>query len=290
MLKRILIIAFVVIGFAVAILVAARNAIDAAVVPIASIAQGNVRLLFDTASWLIWAAVAAGVLAGGLARRRPDAIEGARVLRHDSVAISEHWSHALATLLLVGSGIALGARFLPAFVSGMYQAGLALNLHYVGVVVFCFGATFYATNALLTGRWKGHMPRELGSAVKSVFAHYKALFGGADMPPEDKYFASEHLTYPVAVTGSTLMLLTGLIKVAAHSVDIPAWLIGPTFWIHDITAVVLGLFLVAHALMGALVPWSWPLLQSMFTGYVSADYAEHHHGTWYAQLKEAGRK
>jgi formate dehydrogenase subunit gamma len=62
---------------------------------------------------------------------------------------------------------------------------------------------------------------------------------------------------------------------------------GATTLTHDVVAIGLGLFLVAHAIAGAIVPWSWPLLRSMFTGYVTTDYAKHHHKTWYADLTVA---
>ena len=288
MLRRITAVAALSIGLAFAIAFAVNNASVAAVLPVAANAQGGGRLLFDSASWLVWLAPFVGLLAAGLTRRRDSVIEGNRVLRHDGAAILEHWSHAVGTVILVLTGVALGSRYLlPRFVSGTTDIGIAFNIHFVGTVIFGFGAAYYAANSVLSGRWREHLPHEIGPSVKSVFAHYKAVFSRTELPPEGKYFASEHLTYPIAIVGSLLVLITGLLKVAAHSFDIPAGLMGAATITHDVVAIVLGFFLVTHAIAGAIVPWSWPLLRSMFTGYVTTDYAKHHHKTWYADLATA---
>ena len=286
MLRRATSLVALTLGLVIALAFAVKSAQSAATLPIAATMQST-RLLFDSATWLVWLAPFAGLVAAGLSRRRGAVIEGDRVLRHDGAAILEHWSHATATVILVLTGLALGARgLLPRFVSGAADVGVALNIHYVGTVIFGFGAAYYAANSLLSGRWREHLPHELGASGKSFIAHYRAVFTRSELPPAGKYFASEHLTYPMAIGGSILVLVTGLLKVAAHSLDIPAGLMGAATLTHDIAAILLGFFLVAHAIAGAIVPWSWPLLRSMVTGYVTTDYAKHHHSTWYAELTE----
>lgn len=287
MLRRITAAAALTLGLAIAIVFAVKSASMAATLPIAASLRSGGRLFFDSASWLVWLAPFAGLFAAGRTRRQDSVIEGDRVLRHDGAALLEHWSQAVATVILVLTGVALGARvLLPRLVSGTTDVGIALNIHFVGALIFGFGATYYAANSLLSGRWREHLPHEIGPSIRSFFAHYKAVFGRSELPPEGKYFASEHLTYPIAIGGSILVLVTGLLKVAAHSLDIPAGLMGATTITHDVAAIALGLFLVAHAIAGAIVPWSWPLLRSMLTGYVTTDYAKHHHKTWYAELTE----
>jgi len=288
MLKRVIVVALLMLGLVAAIAFAVQGAYRAAALPTVPVARGGALLLFDSSAWLVWLAPFVGVLAAAASRRRDPVIEGERVLRHDGAAILEHWSHAAATVLLLVTGIALGARWLlPRFVDGTVEAGIALNVHYVGTVLFGFGAGYYGVNTLLSGRWREHLPHAVLPSVKLFFAHYKAIFTKSEPPAEGKYFAIEHLTYPIAISGSVLVLITGLVKVAAHSLDMPAGLMGATTLVHDIAAIVLGVFLVAHAIAGALVPWSWPLLRSMVTGYVTTDYAKHHHTTWYAELTGA---
>lgn len=291
MLRRITLVSVSTLALAIACWYAVKSAYTAATLPVAATVSGSGRLLFDSATLLVWLAPFVGVLAAGLTRRRESVIEGDRVLRHDGAAILEHWSHAVATVILLVTGFALGVLTLtPRFVSGTTQAGIMLNLHFVGTVIFGFGASYYACNSILSGRWRGHLPHALLPSVRSFFAHYKAVFTRSELPPEGKYFASEHLTYPMAIGGSILVLVTGLVKVAAHSFAIPAGVMGVTTFTHDIAALVLGFFLVAHAIAGAIVPWSWPLLRSMITGYVTTDYAKHHHKTWYAELTDADSK
>lgn len=284
MLRRILVLCTLALGLAAAVAYAVRDAYVASAAPIAAHVDGA-RLLFDSASWLVWLAPFVGLLAAGLIGRRDPAILGNRVLRHDGVAISEHWSHAAATVILLISGFALGARgLLPRFVSGTVEAGIALNLHFVGTVIFGFGATFYAANAVLSGRWREHVPHAIVPAVRDFLRHYRAIFTHSELPPEGKYFSIEHLTYPIAIGGSALIFVTGLIKVAAHLFGVAPAVMGVTTLVHDLSAILLGFFLLAHAVAGALVPWSWPLLRSMITGYVTVDYAEHHHKLWFAEL------
>lgn len=287
MLRRIAALVTLALGLAVAVVFAVRNGYAASALPIAA-RIGGVRLLFDSATWLVWAAPFAGLIAAGFTPRRDPVIEGDRVLRHDTAAIVEHWSHAAATVILLISGFALGVRYLlPRFVSGATEAGVTLNLHFVGAVIFGFGATFYTANAVLSGRWREHIPHAVLPAIKDFFRHYRAIFTRSELPPEGKYFAIEHLTYPIAILGSALIFITGLVKVAAHTFGLPAGLMGATTLVHDLAAIVLGFFLIAHAVAGALVPWSWPLLRSMLTGYVTLDYAKHHHKLWYDELSTA---
>ena len=54
---------------------------------------------------------------------------------------------------------------------------------------------------------------------------------------------------------------------------------------HDAFTIAMLLYLIPHVLLGALVPWSWPLLRSMFTGYVTQRYAKQSHANWIQQLE-----
>ena len=59
---------------------------------------------------------------------------------------------------------------------------------------------------------------------------------------------------------------------------------GVMTWTHDLTALLMTLLLIFHVLAGAVVPWSWPLLRSMLTGYVSEDYARKNHPGWVDEM------
>jgi len=241
-------------------------------------------LWFDTAGWLVWLMPFLGVLAAVASRRRDPFIEDGRVLRHDRPAMLSHWTHGVGTVVLLASGVALGFLFVPALVAGEEPTWHVMNVHFAGVLAFLFGTFYYGANTLLSGRLKEHLPHSLKGSLQDAVAHYRAVFTESEFPGEGKYFASEHLSYPMAAIGTLFMIVTGLFKVAAHSIDIPGSLMGVMTLTHDVVTIIMALFLLAHVIMGALVPWSWPLLRSMFTGFVSEDYVKHHHAGWYKQL------
>jgi formate dehydrogenase subunit gamma len=246
-------------------------------------------LLFDSAAWLVWLAPFAGALAAGYTKRRDPHIAGDRVLRHDGAAILEHWSHALGTTFLLISGIVIGLRFgfLPSFVGRTANVQLWMNIHFVAVIVFLFGTFYYGANTVLSWKRFGeHLPTR--NAFQFTKQHYGKLLGFKfDMPPEDKYFESEKVAFLIALAATLGVIVTGLVKVAAHVVDIPGWVMGPVSILHDVATVAMLAFYLAHVFFAAIAPFSWPVLGSMFTGYVSLEQAQHEHAGWYARLLRA---
>lgn len=245
-------------------------------------------LLFDTATWLVWAAAFAGILAGALSRRRDPRIEGDRVLRHDVPAMVTHWAHGIGTAILLASGMALGFLFVPSVLAGGESVWTAMNVHFAAVVVFLFGTFYYGTNAYLAPRrLKEHLPT--GDALEYTKRHYGLLLGFKKftMPPERKYFESEKMAYLLAAGGTITIIISGMLKVAAHSVDMPSAVMGVANTAHDVATVAMLLFILPHVFFATILPMSWPILRSMFTGYVPLEYAKHEHAGWLAELQEA---
>lgn len=244
------------------------------------------ELLFNSATWLVWLAPFAGVFVAGLTKRKDPVVEGNRVLRHDDAAILEHWTHGVGTAVLLASGIALGFWFMPALVGSGEPVRAWMNVHFVATVVFLFGTFYYGTNTLLAPkRFKEHLPTK--NALDYTKRHYGRLLGFKELtyPPERKYFESERVAYVLALGATPLIIVTGLVKVAAHAVNVPAWLMAVITPAHDIAAIALLAFFVAHVLAGAVLPASWPVLRSMFTGYVSLENAEKEHPGWLAEIE-----
>lgn len=92
------------------------------------------------------------------------------------------------------------------------------------------------------------------------------------------------------MAASVFCLATGLFKVSAHVFDLPDAFMGVVTWTHDIAAVAMAVFFVMHVLMGAVVPWSWPLLVSMITGKLPLENVEQEHTGWIGQVRERTRQ
>ena len=81
-------------------------------------------------------------------------------------------------------------------------------------------------------------------------------------------------------------MVTGGIKMAAHTWFLPAGLMGVVTPLHDWFGFALVVLVAIHVLVGSLAPWAWPLLKSMITGYMSEEYVQKNHALWYRQIKE----
>jgi formate dehydrogenase subunit gamma len=250
--------------------------------------DGN-DLLFNSAWWLIVAAPFAGILLAGFTKRRDPFIDGERVLRHDDAAILEHWTHGIGTMFLLISGVSLGFLFVPRLLGRGVPVWTAMNIHFVAAVAFLFGTFYYAANTLLsTKRFGEHLPTR--NAFAFTVQHYGHLLGVKKyhMPPEDKYYESEKMAYVMALGGSALIVVTGLFKALAHVLSIPAPVMGAMTLVHDLSTLVMAAFFLAHVFFAAIAPFSWPVLGSMFTGYVSRDQVRNEHAGWYARLTGRG--
>jgi len=246
------------------------------------------KLWFDSITWVVWLAPFAGILAAGVTRRTNPRIEGDRVLRHDGAAMVEHWTHGIATAVLLVSGIALGVLFFPALVRGGTPVWAAMNIHFAAVVVFLFGTFYYGANSVLAvKRLKEHLPT--GDAVEYTKRHYGLLLGFKKftMPPERKYFESEKMAFLMAAAATITIIVTGFAKLAAHSLNVPASVMSIVTPAHDVATLLMVAFILPHIFFAAILPSSWPIFRSMFTGHVSLDYAKHEHAGWLAELEQA---
>lgn len=243
-------------------------------------------LWFDQFTWLIFVTPFLGLLTAGLSKRQNPVIRGGRVLRHDAPARVSHWSHALGTTMLLVSGIVLGSRFTPSFVTGDGTATW-FNIHFVFALLFLFG-TFYWLGNTIISRWRlrEHLPTR--HVVGYTLQHYGALLGvkSCKIPPEEKYFESERAAFILAVAAAGLLVISGIVKVLAHVMNISAPFMNVFTWVHDISAAAMLVFFVAHVFFAAIAPFSWKTFPSMITGYVSLDQAEHEHAGWVEELEQ----
>lgn len=243
------------------------------------------KLLFDSAWWVVLVAPFVGMFAAAFTTRQEPAMEGNRVLRHDGAAILEHWTHGLGTAVLLLTGIPLGFLFVPQLLERGIPVWTAMNIHFVGAVAFLFGTFYYAANTVISAhRFREHLPTR--NAFAFTVQHYGHLLGvkSCEMPPEDKYYESEKMAYLMALGGSMLIIVTGIFKALAHVIDIPNGVMGLMTFTHDAATIVMLLFFVAHVFFAAIAPFSWPVLGSMFHGYISREHAEKEHAAWLSRL------
>lgn len=254
--------------------------------PFAGSRGTSYTLLFNTATWMVLAAPLAGILAGGLSKRQDPRIEGDRVLRHDGPAMLEHWTHGLGTMTLLITGVSLGFLFVPRLVRGFATAGAMMNIHFIAVLFFLFGTFYWGANTLLSPwRFGEHLPTD--KAIPYTVQHYGLLLGikKFKMPPEAKYFESERMAFILALVSTGLIIVSGFVKVAAHVWAVPGALARAATVTHDVSTILMLAFFLAHVFFAAILPMSWPVLRSMFTGYVTLEHAKAEHAGWLEQIR-----
>ena len=242
---------------------------------------------FDQAPWLVALAPFFGLFLSAFAKRTDPFIAGDRVYRHDAPARLSHWTHGIGTAVCLASGIVLGLRFTPAFVEDGPAAILWQNVHFAAAIVFLFGTFYYLGNTIISKwRLREHLPTK--NVVAYTVRHYGLLVGikKFTMPPEDKYFESEKAAYVMAVVTAALLVVTGLVKALAHVVlTLPDGLMNVMFWVHDIAAALMLLFLAAHVFFAVIAPFSWKTFPTKLIGWMPRGEAEKEHPGWMERLE-----
>ena len=240
---------------------------------------------FDQAPWLVALAPFFGLFLSAFAKRTDPFIAGDRVYRHDAPARLSHWTHGIGTAVCLASGIVLGLRFTPAFVEDGPAAILWQNVHFAAAIVFLFGTFYYLGNTIISKwRLREHLPTK--NVVAYTVRHYGLLVGikKFTMPPEDKYFESEKAAYVMAVVTAALLVVTGLVKALAHVVlTLPDGLMNVMFWVHDIAAALMLLFLAAHVFFAVIAPFSWKTFPSMLIGWMPRAEVEWSYGSIFSE-------
>ncbi len=244
-------------------------------------------LLFEPAAWIIPLSAFLGVLLRALSKNAESGPkgEGGKIIRHDEHMFFSHWSHALSVVILAATGIMLGSLFLPRLVHTPEAVAFSLNLHFVGCVIFVFGLFYSIGDLLINGNLKDFLPG--ASDIKSTVSYYGSKVGMGTPPKQGKYLASEKLSFPLWVVLVAGITVTGGIKAAAHLWSLPSEVMAAMTYLHGVCALGLLAMLALHVLLGAIVPWSWPLMRSMVTGYVTEEYVREKHSLWYQEIEES---
>ncbi len=253
-------------------------------------AGAQLYFLFDRIPWLLLMVAFLALLVAARCQRTDPSIDDNKVWRHDKGAILSHWTHALGCVFLLFTGFGLGFFNFPRLFPGPDSVSWLMNIHFVGALLFVFGGFFWAANMVVSPkRLKEHLP-ETGSLVEAV-THYAHMFKLTknEVAP-GKYHGSERLAFVPIVLVALLIIITGFIKVSARMFIVPGTILQGASWLHDASTLLMLVLFIAHVVLGALVPWSWPLLGSMFRGHVSLKYAEKNHKAWIDDLSNKQQK
>ena len=248
-------------------------------------AKTSETLLFDTALWVIVAAIALGVLLGVIRAKLKgrERIENGAVVRWGGGAFLEHWATAIGILALIATSFFLGILFIiPTQVETTAEALFPLNLHFIGVVLMLFGGFFFAADFLVSRNYSALIPNPQ-EIWGGFFGKY---FLRRKWSTEGKYLASQKAAFLAFAILGTVVLTTGAIKVFSHFTPVQASVIGITTYIHDLFALPFILMLIVHILVVLALKPHWPALKSAFTGKVREQYVKKEHPIWYEELNK----
>ena len=206
-----------------------------------------------------------------------------RVERFNLLARITHWSHTVTFLLCLFTGLPLflnGADWLATIFGGYHGAGLVHRI-----------AAFFLTVTVLTAMVVGY---------KGVIAWIKDIlrFGGNDIgflvkfpldffgaevkiPPQTRFNGGEKMNSLVTPTMVFLLMISGWI-IWWPSIWWPG-LVRASYWIHDVAMILATLMVCMHGFLGSFHLGSGESFWGMWKGTVRADWAKHHHATWYEE-------
>lgn len=243
------------------------------------------NLLFSSAALLIPLAILSGIFFGASdANHASNKVVNGKIERHNVQMFFQHWTHAIGCVTLIITGIALGTLFIPRTIQNVESIGFAMNMHFIGVCFFLFGISYYVTKEALLGELKHMLPHK--GDLTGFIGHYKAMILRKPMPPEEKFLCAERVVFPLWIIGVSGIVISGGFKVAAHVWSLPDALMGAMSFLHGVFTIYMTLMLAGHVFAGALLPASWPLIRSLVTGYVTEDYAKHHHELWWKEIEK----
>lgn len=255
-------------------------------------ASGSYRydVLFETRPSYILGAGSLGVLLGGIrasirnsTNETSDEISQKSIKRHTALGtFLEHWTVALGTFILIISGILLGFLFVPRFATSPEMVGLALNIHFGGVLLLIFGGFYHITNHSIMGDNQIIPSREDWRKSINDVGNY---IGVSEKTEGDKYLSIQKVSYIIIAGLLTALTVTGLVKSAVFFGSVSSAMAGTMTLLHDIFALLTIVFIIGHIAI-TLIPSHWPLLRAQITGWIPAEYVEKHHPQWYDKLKQ----
>lgn len=214
-----------------------------------------------------------------------------KIKRHSTIELIEHWSIAVSGIVLLFTGLGCLPLYKRYYISEIPGFGWTADfynvtvVHYVASIVFLSAVIFHIVYhglrkdfALLPKRG------DISQSIKVL----AAMIGLGKEPPSEKYLPEQRIAYVGIGIIILLLTITGVVKVLKNL----EWIVlSPTLesintLIHTLTGFLFMLALIVHVGTVVVFRSNWPLLKSMFTGYVDEEYAKHRHAIWYEKIKK----
>ncbi|HHX51461.1 MAG TPA: cytochrome b/b6 domain-containing protein [Clostridia bacterium] len=211
-----------------------------------------------------------------------------KIERHSKSDRLTHWLVVLSTFVLIFTGIGqmpVYKRYMVDQLPGLNWSSdyaVTVVLHYGAAMILVFAAIFHLIH-LVGKKDFSLIPRQ--GDFRESFIIIAAMLGKGEEPKNDKFLAEQRLAYAYMFLNFTIIIITGLIKVAKNipGIQVSYSVLNWSTHLHNLAMVLLILGIVAH-LMAFIFKSNRPLFLSIFTGKVDADYAKRRHSLWYHRL------
>lgn len=202
-----------------------------------------------------------------------------RVERFNGLARFSHWGHTVTFLICLFTGLLLfvdsvnwlqgTAYTVSAWIHRISALGLTIVM-LIGAVFGFGGVVAWARDLLRFGK------NDIGFLtlfpLEFLGFHIK-------IPPQTRFNGGEKMNSVVTTTAVMFLVLSGYIMWFPSI--FPGGLVRSAYWIHDISMIIATCMVCMHAYLGSFHPGSGESFWGMWKGTVRADWAKHHHATWY---------
>ncbi|HOV91079.1 MAG TPA: cytochrome b/b6 domain-containing protein [Syntrophorhabdaceae bacterium] len=214
-----------------------------------------------------------------------------KIKRHTIIEILEHWILAISGIVLLFTGLGclpLFKRYYITEIPGFAWTGdfnTVTTVHYTASIFFFMAVLFHIFYHGIKKEF-GLLPRkgDISQSIKVI----SAMIGIGDEPPSDKYLPEQRIAYVGIGIIILILTITGIIKVLKNL----EWIVlsplseGINTFIHTLTGFLFMIAFIIHVGIVLFFKSNWPLLKSMFTGWIDEEYVKHRHALWYEKIKE----
>ena len=232
------------------------------------------------------------------------------IKRHTKISIFMHWFNTVCWLFLLGTGVGLIdnpalqplGMWWPRAMNAVFNGGANLlraheicGLVWAGVFLV-YGLGFFRTGTLpfikeiFTFSPKTDVIWLVKKGIQMTLGYkgLQRLGFEPSIPDQGFYNVGQKLFAIPALLGGFIITVTGVIMMLSKQNLTDVVVVQWSILIHFVTVGLVFTGLLVHIYMAAIAKGELPALISMFTGFVSREYAEHHHKDWYDEV--AGKK